>query len=64
MLNIIIGLTWDHSVAMRLEQLVNIMAGMSDKSGDQRRIVYDKVSANGYIWIPRKGKNESGLIVF
>ena len=39
MLNIIIGLTWDHSVAMRLEQLVNIMAGMSDKSGDQRRIV-------------------------
>ena len=39
MLNIIIGLTWDHSVDMRLEQLVNIMAGMSDKSGDQRRIV-------------------------
>jgi len=27
-------------------------------------IVYDKVWANGYIWIPRMGKNESGLIVF
>ena len=27
-------------------------------------VVYDKVSANGYIWIPRMGKNKSGQIVF